>query len=306
MNLSQQIAAGFPDDRLQLFQEIGRSADERKVNAVFVGGVVRDLLLGQPVKDADIMLEHPAKPFVEELARRLNAKLVAHERFFTFTLHLPDGQKIDIVTAREETYASPGKLPDVVPSTFEKDLKRRDFTINAMACRLNQAKFGQTLDLFRGEEDLKSGLVRALHADSFGDDPTRIYRAARFAGRFGFKIENKTESWILASIASEFPLLLSPVRRRHEFELILKERNPLPALHLLQKWDAVRFIHQDWKRVDLDSLNFGGEAVWPDRLVEWFQRWGKDRTFKMMTDLSFEKTIKHKVLSKLVQSPSKS
>src|SRR5205814_267809 len=102
------------------------------------------------------------------------------------TLVLSWGSKLDVVTAREETYRSPAALPDVFPSNISTDLKRRDFSINAMALWVNQDRFGELLDPHEGLMDMKKKIIRVLHPLSFVDDPTRIYRAARFAGRFDF------------------------------------------------------------------------------------------------------------------------
>ncbi len=145
-------------------------------------------------------------------------------------------------------------------------------------------------------------LIRALHSRSFEDDPTRIFRAARFAGRFGFKLEKETQQWISTAIEERRPLVLSPVRRRHEFELILKEAAPTAALELLQSWGALRFLHPAWFELASSRFKLSSQPVLEDRLAEWFAPWGKERAQEMMTDLSFEKTIKSTVLSKLVQS----
>jgi tRNA nucleotidyltransferase (CCA-adding enzyme) len=270
-----------------------------------VGGAMRDFLLKRPVVDADLMVEDPLKPFVIELAEHLKAKTVFHEKFMTSTVILPSGKKFDIVTAREETYATPAKLPDVIATTFERDLKRRDFSINAIACFLNLENEGEILDPFKGREDMQAKQIRALHSQSFVDDPTRIFRAARFAARLNFQIEPTTLGWISDAIKKKIPHLLTPVRRRHEFELILKEENPHLVIDLLMKWKALVFIHPEWEIVPLTKFNLDpSKPDLIDRLIGWFSFWGRDRAQKMMNDLSFEKAVKAQVLSKLVQSPS--
>lgn len=294
VNLEEKLKKAFSDELQRFLTEAARLADADNRRIVIVGGVVRDLLMGAPVGDVDLMLEEPVKPFVIKLAAAFDAKFVSHERFRTFSIFYPDGSKTDIVTARKETYPAPAKLPDVTPATIEEDFKRRDFTINAMAVSLNGHTYGGVIDPFSGRTDMEKKEIRCLHAESFVDDPTRIYRAARFAGRFGFTLEEGTEAFIRKSIADEVPALLTPVRRRHEFELILKEKNPLPALKLLQKWNVLAYLHDRWESVDLSKLAFKKPGL-DERLAEWFAQWPKDQVLPMMTDLGFEKDTKKKV-----------
>ena len=172
---------------------------------------MRDLLLKHDRGDVDLMFEPPVAPIVEELADACDATaMVRIRRFFTYTLKGSNGWKVDVVTARTETYPVPGQLPEVTPSTLEEDFCRRDFSINAIACHITGATAGEMLDPLNGRADLDAKLIRALHARSFEDDPTRIFRAARFAGRFGFQIEKETRRWIDAAIDEKRPLVLSP------------------------------------------------------------------------------------------------
>ncbi|HEX5928779.1 MAG TPA: hypothetical protein VFY48_05240 [Solirubrobacterales bacterium] len=158
-----------------------------------VGGAVRDLLLGRERADLDLVVEGDAAA----LAARLGDGATEHGRFGTAKVEL-DGHEIDIASARSETYARPGALPEVsVPATIEADLGRRDFTINAMAIPLGGE--ARLIDPHGGEADLKAGLLRILHERSFVDDPTRAIRAARYAARFGFELEPETERLLRAA-----------------------------------------------------------------------------------------------------------
>lgn len=302
MNVADKLRGRFDGEMQNLISLAGRLADERRVRVAIVGGAVRDLLLDQPLGDADLLLEHPAQPIVAALAKTLGVEMITHERFFTFSLILPSKKKVDVVTAREETYPAPAKLPVVTPSSIEKDMKRRDFTINAVACWLNQATFGELLDPFSGRDDMKKKVVRALHAKSFIDDPTRLFRAARFAGRLGFTIHKDTETWILSAIKAGAPNLLSPVRLRHEFELIVREKDPSATLALLKRWNALGLLHPRWKSVKPASFQPPPGMGFAERLALWFHPFGKAAAQSMMTDLAFEKHVKVEVLSKLVQS----
>ena len=176
------------------------------LGVLLVGGPVRDLLLGRPIVDVDLIVEprapEPAGDVGEllgrapalrlaEAARAEPESLVAHPRFGTVALSGPHGT-IDLAGVRAEDYASPGALPEVRPGTLEQDLARRDFSVNAMAIPLNDAARrgrGALVDPLGGRRDLGLGLLRVLHARSFFDDPTRALRGARLAARLGFRLE---------------------------------------------------------------------------------------------------------------------
>src|SRR5215218_8215091 len=151
-----------------------------------VGGAVRDLLLGRPRADVDLVVEADAAA----LAARLGGAEKEHERFGTVKVEVA-GHELDIATARTETYPEPGALPVVAPAgSIEADLRRRDFSVNAMAIPL--AGEPRVIDPHGGRDDLAEGLLRVLHPRSFVDDPTRAIRAARYGSRFGFSLEPET------------------------------------------------------------------------------------------------------------------
>lgn len=306
-NIADPLTRLLPADLVAFSRMAAEAAAVSKTEAVLVGGVVRDLLLGRAVADADFMVEPPSAPVAHALAHRTHAKLIEHDRFQTFNLLLPSGRKIDVVTAREETYGSPGALPKVKASTIDKDLRRRDFTVNAMVCRLSEGNFGDVFDPFDGQADLVKRQICALHEKSFVDDPTRIFRAARFAGRLGFSIEPKTRAWIDASVKAGLPGKLTATRRRHEFELLLKEPKPTAALLLLKDWDALRQIHSDWGGADVAAINLDNVFA-PDeatsllegRLIRWLRWWGPQRAQEIMTELGFERSTKRTVTDRLL------
>ncbi len=196
-------------------------AEKRGWHLYLVGGAVRDLLLSNStasvsLSDIDLVVDgfHQAAEVGAgvELARSLqaqypNARLEVHGKFQTAALlwhHDPDLDSlwIDIATARTEFYPYPAANPEVEASSIRQDLYRRDFTINALALRLTAPRSGELLDFFGGVLDLQSKQIRVLHANSFIEDPTRIYRAVRFAVRLGFEIEPQTEQYIRHAIAS--------------------------------------------------------------------------------------------------------
>ena len=209
-----------------------------------VGGPVRDCLLGRPIVDFDLTVEGDAIELARSIARELGGTLKTHERFGTARLVLPGRSRmIDLAMTRTETYARPAALPDVLAGAIQDDMARRDFTLNAMAIRLDGDYFGELIDPYHGEADLQHGLIRVLHARSFIDDPTRLFRAARFEQRFGFTVDAAT----LNLIPPALPVLdqVSGDRLRHEFELIFREDHPERALARLHDWRVLRQIDRE-------------------------------------------------------------
>jgi tRNA nucleotidyltransferase (CCA-adding enzyme) len=176
------------------------------------------------------------------LAQELKARLREHQKFGTAVILLPNGEKIDVATARTEYYEFPAALPTVESSSLRQDLYRRDFTINAMAVSINAESFGEMRDYFNGKEDLEKKLVRVLYNLSFIEDPTRIIRAVRFEQRYGFTMEEQTLSFAKHAIDNSLIEELSFHRIREELTLILHEIDPLPALRRL---DDIGI----WKRI---------------------------------------------------------
>ena len=243
VNLSKKIRTVLPADITRLMERIGRFANTRGHSAFVVGGLVRDLILGARNLDLDIVIEGDAIKLGEELARKLKAAIVVHRKFGTCSIITKDRLKIDLATARKETYVSPAALPSVEFSSLKDDLIRRDFTINAMAISLNRTSFGQLIDFFGGERDLSKGIIRVMHDGSFIDDPTRIFRAVRFEQRFGFRIDPHTERLITGAIDRKMFEVVEPQRIRDEIVLLLKEKEPLRALKRMAQLDELRFLH---------------------------------------------------------------
>jgi tRNA nucleotidyltransferase (CCA-adding enzyme) len=186
-----------------------------------VGGAVRDALLGRPPKDLDVVIEGDAAA----LAAQLGSIHESHDRFGTITV-LVENEPVNIATARTETYAAPGALPDVEPAALGDDLARRDFTVNAIAVDLA----GELHAAEHAEADLADGLLRVLHERSFRDDPTRLWRLARYAARLGFAVERETERLAREAVAGGALDTLTGPRIGNEVALTLNEPDPLAAL----------------------------------------------------------------------------
>jgi tRNA nucleotidyltransferase (CCA-adding enzyme) len=156
---------------------------------------------------------------------------VEHAAFLTATAVLADGRRVDLATARRESYLAPGALPAVEPASLAEDLARRDFSLNALAVRLDRASWGQLVDTTGGLLDVRARRLRVLHPLSFVEDPTRILRAARLAARLRCRVDRTTRRLAVQAARLDVYRALSGDRLRAELELMLAERNPVAAFH---------------------------------------------------------------------------
>lgn len=244
LDLARVLPGALSPAARSLLVAITREAQAQRMPLYLVGGFVRDLLLGKPTLDLDLVVEGDAITLGAALVRKLGGQLQPHRAFRTAVWTLPAGrglpESVDLISARRETYSSPGALPDVQLAAIYDDQYRRDFSINTLALRLDGTYAGQILDSWHGLADLRDGVLRVLHPGSFADDPTRILRLLRFAGRLGFRIAPAT----LAQMKANMPLLelISGERIANELELALLEEDPGKALQLLRRYGVLRAI----------------------------------------------------------------
>jgi len=299
LNVRERLAPAL----WQLLTQAAQEAQERGWHLYLVGGAVRDVLLAdesQPLllEDVDLVVDgfHRAADvgagvtLAKALRERYpNARLDVHGAFQTAALlwhndPVLDSLWIDIATARTEFYPYPAANPEVEASSIRQDLYRRDFTINAMAARLTGRR-GEALpllDFFGGMLDLRSRQIRVLHANSFIEDPTRIYRAVRFAVRLGFELEPQTQDYIQYALESgvyerslgantRAPAL--ETRLKAELKYILEAPYWQRAFQLIGSLGALRCLHPSLK---LDPLLW-----WRVRLIDrWLRRFDPDQTLK--------------------------
>ena len=266
-NLASRLEAALPPARLALLKAIAAAAYEHHLAVYIVGGFVRDLILGRPGQDLDVVVEGDAIVLARALADQYGGRVVSHNRFGTAKWCIADIQtrlvhsltgaanldpaqlpeSLDLIGARTEFYEYPTALPTVERSSIKLDLHRRDFTINTMALRLDGRHYGELYDYWGGLNDLHKGLVRVLHSLSFVDDPTRMLRAVRFEQRFGFQIEGRTRQ--LMDEARPLLRQVSGDRLRHELDLALAEEKPAAMLARLNELELLAAIHPElaWK-----------------------------------------------------------
>ncbi|MEA3544299.1 MAG: CBS domain-containing protein, partial [Thermodesulfobacteriota bacterium] len=265
-NLQRLLETQLPESVRKLLQQLGTVADQLGLQIYLVGGFVRDLLLRQPNLDVDIVVEGDGLVFAAAFATTTQCRVRAHEKFGTAVIIFPDGFKIDIASARLEYYDRPAALPQVEHSSIRHDLYRRDFTINTLTISLNQDNFGQMLDFFGGQRDLKDKSIRVLHNLSFIEDPTRLFRAVRFEQRLGFCIGRQTERLMRSAVRLKSVKKVAGLRILHELEQIFDEPRVVPALDRLEQFALLKFIDP--------QLCFGqqtaGLFVAAERASSWF------------------------------------
>ena len=266
-DFAEKLKDSLGENRLRLLQLVLDEATGRGLPLYIVGGSVRDLVLGRPLNDFDLTVEGDAIALARSLAAKHGGGVTAHTKFGTAKWFLPADLKeqhntLDLISARSETYKHPAALPTVAVGSIADDLRRRDFTINAMAIRLDGDHFGELRDDLQAMDDLRKGIVRVLHPASFIDDPTRMYRAARYAERYGFQIAEDT--LVLIPEARPFVEKLSPQRIRHELDLILDEPNAVAMLARLEELDLLSCIHPalaDFKKSNLATVKSEDQAL---------------------------------------------
>ncbi|MGH8103078.1 MAG: CCA tRNA nucleotidyltransferase [bacterium] len=240
------------NESLTFLRRLGEIAEVQGMRVYLVGGPVRDLLLGAPTSDWDVVIEGSGLDFARAVADEFGAMIQEFPQFQTAKLFFKDGASLDVATSREEIYARPGALPKVKAADLQADLFRRDFTMNALAVALNPGEFGALADFFGGYRDLVGKRIRVLHDRSFVEDPTRIFRAVRYEQRLGFRCEPKTSRLLQAALKSGVLKKLSGDRVRNEILKMMKEPDPgkcLAHLNAIGAWRAfdVKYaIHPAW------------------------------------------------------------
>ena len=216
------------------------ATEELGAHVYLVGGVVRDLLLDRSSRDLDVVSETPAAILGTALQKKLGGILTCHDTFLTCTLTLPT-LTLDLATARSEVYTRPGALPQVTPGTLADDLYRRDFSVNTFA--LDLAEPHTLLSVPEAVGDLEHRMLRILHARSFFDDPTRIVRGARLAGRLDFHYDDATQAALKEALAAEVYQQVSPSRLKNELLITLAETQVAPALTQLAASNALEALY---------------------------------------------------------------
>src|SRR5262249_25936418 len=268
-----RVARGLPAEIRDLLETIGRIAEEQDGRAYLVGGLVRDLWRGATParRDLDIVVEGDGPVLARELAGALGGAVVEHRRFLTASVDAPRFGRIDVATSRAERYEAPGALPRVLPAGIAEDLRRRDFTVNAMAIELGSREFG-LIDPLGGRLDLARRRLRVLHPLSYVEDPTRMFRAARYAARLGLTPDAATRRAQALALRLVPYAALSGQRIAAELQPILGEAQAGIILLRLGRSGAFRLLDPGYRLTAPSRRRLG---ALPDALA-WAHRRGLD------------------------------
>jgi len=303
-NLASVLRERYPEEVLNVLKAAGETAQNLNYSVYMVGGSVRDLLRGEENLDIDLVVEGDAINLARELAKSLGGKVRTHERFGTAEIKI-NGMKFDLATARTEYYEEPAALPKVEMSSIKRDLQRRDFTINTLAIKLNPGEFGLMVDFFGGRRDLREKTLRVLHDLSFVEDPTRAFRAVRFAVRFGFKLSKHTEELLKSTLKMSLFEKLSGARLHDELLLIFKETEPVQSIKKLADYGLLKAIHPALKLNEglVNTLEAAHDALlWSELsfLDEKAERW---MVYLMALLSALPEVEREEALNRLAVSP---
>jgi tRNA nucleotidyltransferase (CCA-adding enzyme) len=237
-----------------LVQDIARAAG---MNIYLTGGAIRDIISGFTIRDLDFTVQGNPLKLQKELEKAGAQITAVDEGARTIFISLPGNARAEISMARTERYEKTGKPPIVTPATIHEDLSRRDFSVNAMALSLNEGSRGLLLDPFNGVADIEAKLIRILQNYSFLEDPSRLIRATRFAARFHWPLEERTQARYDAAKEGNYidHILRSSIG--HEIAALAHEDDPLHVVKMLEKEDWLKVLHPHWSsaKVDTDGIN---------------------------------------------------
>lgn len=239
---------------VHLVRDVARA---HEMNVYLTGGVVRDIIGGANIRDLDFAVQGNALKLVKDLEKAGAVIQGTDETLRTVFVLLPGNLRGEIASTRAEKYDKPGKPPEIEWATISEDLRRRDFTMNAMALSLNPGSRGLLSDPFNGVADIESKHIRILHNYAFLEDPSRMVRAIRFGARFEWTMDERTKARYDTARDNDY---IDHINRKligHEIEQIAHENDPLKVMRALEKEDYLKVLHPHWSvaKVDVSGLN---------------------------------------------------
>src|SRR6202142_2759140 len=241
-----------PDQQrgVTLVQDIARAAG---MNIYLTGGAVRDIISGFPIRDLDFSVQGNPLKLQKDLEKAGVRIAGVDDDFKTLYLGLPGNVRAEISMARTEHYERAGKPPVISPATLIEDLRRRDFTVNAMALSLNPGSRGLLMDPFNGAADIEAKLLRVLHNYAFVEDPSRLIRATRFAARFHWPIEERTLARIQSAKENNYIEYITDRAIGQEIEQLAYEDDPLHIVRVLEKEEWLQGLNPRWTTAKVDA-----------------------------------------------------
>jgi tRNA nucleotidyltransferase (CCA-adding enzyme) len=243
-----------PDQQrgVTLVQDIARAGG---MNVYLTGGAVRDIISGFPIRDLDFTVQGNPLKLQKELERAGVAIVAEDDDLKSLYLTLPGNVRAEISMARTERYEKTGKPPLISPSTIIEDLRRRDFTINAMALSLNPGSRGLLMDPYNGAADIEAKLLRILHNYAFVEDPSRLIRATRLAARFHWPLEERTQARFDSARENKYIEYITNRAIGHEITQLAYEDDPLHLVRVLEKEDWLKILSPHWTTAKVDTAN---------------------------------------------------
>ncbi len=231
-----------PDQQrgVNLVQEIARHAG---LNLYLTGGTIRDLITGFPIRDIDLSIQGNPLKLQKDLDKAGISVEGIDEDLRALHLLLPGNVRAELNQTRSETYDKPGKPPVTAPATINEDLRRRDFTINAMALSLNPGSKGLLLDPFNGVADIEAKVLRILHSYAFLEDPIRLIRATRLSARFHWPLEDRTQARFDAAKENNYIEYVGKRAVGSELEQLAHEDDPITVMRALEKEGWLKVLH---------------------------------------------------------------
>jgi len=245
-----------PDQQsgVNLVQEIARNAG---LNLYLTGGTIRDLATGFPIRDVDLSIQGNPLKLQRELEKAGISAQGVDEELRTLHLLMPGNVRAELNMTRAETYDRPDKPPTVSLATINEDLRRRDFTVNAMALSLNPGSRGLLLDPFNGTADIEAKVLRVLHNYAFLEEPVRLIRATRLSARFHWPLEDRTQARYNTAKENNY---IENIRKRevgYELEQLAHEEDPLHIMRVLEKEGWLKVLHPHWTMAKVDASELG-------------------------------------------------
>jgi tRNA nucleotidyltransferase (CCA-adding enzyme) len=241
-----------PDQQkaVTLVQDAAKAAE---MNLYLTGGAIRDIITGFPIRDLDFTVQGNALKLQKDLEKAGAVIGGADNETRTLLLTLPGGVRAEIGMARSEHYDKPGKPPHMAPATIIEDLRRRDFTVNAMGLSLNEGSRGLLMDPFNGVADIEAKVIRVLHNYAFLEDPSRMIRATRFTTRFGWPLEERTQARYDSGKENNYIEYMRSSSVGHEIEQLAYEDDALGVLKAYEKEGWLKVLNAHWSTAKVDT-----------------------------------------------------
>jgi tRNA nucleotidyltransferase/poly(A) polymerase len=239
---------------VNLVQEIARHAG---LNLYLTGGTIRDLITGFPIRDIDLSIQGNPLRLQKELEKAGISVQGVDEELRILYLLMPGNVRAELNMTRAETYDTPGKPPAIASATINEDLRRRDFTVNAMALSLNPGSRGLLLDPFNGVADIEAKVLRVLHNYAFLEEPVRLIRAIRLSSRFHWPLEERTQARYDTAKENNYIENIGKRAVGYELEQLAHEDDPLHIMRALDKEGWLKVLHPHWSMAKVDASELG-------------------------------------------------